>query len=321
MRWGELAFARIAAVALLSLPALLAVSEIIVRESRAEGLSGYLEFDYSRNDTDLTDAGGRTVKTISGSFSQRYNLTLDRKLYPNLNFFASGNFLNRDTSFDTEGLKNDTTTTTLRPYVALNLRTPLYYAEAAYSRNEEKVKTSGFSLTTVRDSIFSTLYWRPDRLPDLKLQYTWDHLYDKERLNVDTVNNNFQVTSNYQPVETLNLYYQGTLRNTELRLADTTVKETVNNGRVNYFNNWRRRRITFGLVYNITNQEIEPPTTGAGEVGLRVFPFAGLSVLSDTPENVVLNSNPALIDGDLAAVSGINLGGGGARPGGRTGPR
>ena len=111
----------------------------------AEGISGYLEFDYNRNDTENKDAGGGSIKTKSDTFTQLYSLTFDRKLYPNLTFLASGIFLNRDTSFDIEGLKNDTTTTTLRPYVSLNLRTPLYYAEGAYSRNEEKVKTSGLS--------------------------------------------------------------------------------------------------------------------------------------------------------------------------------
>jgi hypothetical protein len=293
---------------MLVLSALLAVSGILVRESGAEGISGYLEFDYNRNDIENKDAGGGSIKTKSDTFTQLYSLTFNKKLYPNLNFLASGNFLNRDTSIDTEGLKNDTTTTTLRPYVSLNLRTPLYYAEGAYSRIEEKVKTAGLSTITVRDSFISTLYWKPDRLPDLKLQYIWDHLYDKERLNTDTVSNNFQVTSNYLPVENLRLYYQGSFRNTDLRLSDTTVKETVHNGRVNYSNNWWRRRITFGVDYNITNQEVETTTTGIGEVGLRVFPFAGLSVLSDTPENIVLNSNPALIDGNLEAGVGVNLG-------------
>lgn len=308
MRWRECAFARIAAATMLALPVLLAVSGILVRESRAEGLSGYLEFDYSRNDTENKDSSGQSIKTESDTFSQLYNLTLERKLYPNLNFLASGIFQKRDNSFDIEGLKNDTTTTTLRPYVNLNLRTPLYYAEAAYSRNEEKVKTSGFSLTTVRDSIISTLYWRPDRFPDLKLQFSRDHLYDKDRLSVDTVTDQYQVTSNYTPVEALRLYYQGMFRNTELRLTDTTAKETINNGRVNYSNNWWRRRITFALDYNYNRQDIETTTTGAGDLGFPVFPFGGLSVLSDTPENVVLASSPALTDGNLAAAAGINLG-------------
>jgi hypothetical protein len=295
-------------VAVLALLAFLTVSGNLAGESCAEGISGYLEFDYNRVDAENKAPGGRSIKTKSDTFTQLYNLRFDRKFYPNLNFLASGNFQNVDTSIDIEGLENDTTTTTLRPYVNLNLRTPLYYAEGAYSRFEEKEKNAGLSFTTVRDSFISTLYWKPDRFPDLKLQYLWDHQYDKERVALDTVSNNFQVTSNYLPVENLRLYYQGTLRNTDLRLSDTTVKETFHTGRVNYSNSWWQQRINFGVDYNITNQEVETTTSGVGEVGTRVFPFAGLSVLSDTPDDVVLISNPTLIDGNLAASSGINLG-------------
>ena len=100
MRGGIHGCARIAAVALLALPALLAVPGILVLESPAEGLTGYLEFDYSINDTDIMAAGSRTVRTKSDSFLQLYNLTLQKKLYPNLEFLASGTFQNRDTSFD-----------------------------------------------------------------------------------------------------------------------------------------------------------------------------------------------------------------------------
>lgn len=303
------AIARIAAWTLPVLFALTAVSWISPRESRAEGISGYLEFDYSRNDSDLAAAAGPSIHTKSDTFSQLYSLTLEKRIYPNVNFLASGFFRKRDDSFDVEGLGTDTTTTTLRPYVNLNLRTPLYYAEVAYNRKEEKVKPSEFSpVTTVRDQFISTLYWRPDRFPDLRLQYAWDHLYDKDRLAADTVTNLYVVTSNYQPVEELNLRYQGTLRDTDQQLVDTTTKETVHNGRVNYANQWWRRRISFGLDYNYTRQEIETDTSGSGEVGIPVFPLSGLSAASDIPENVVLVLNPALVDGNLAAGAGINLG-------------
>jgi len=309
MRRGVSPAARSAIPALLALSALFASWGGIPGVSRAEGLSGYVEYDYSRNDTDIVDAGGQSIRAKTDSFSQLYNLTLNRKLYPNLNLLASGIFQKRDVSFESEGAESDATTTTVRPYINLNLRTPLYNAEAAYSRNEEKVKGSGSSpITTVRESVISTLYWKPDRLPDLRLQYSRDRQFDKDRLAVDTTTDQYQATSNYRPVESLTLYYQGTYRDIDLRLSETASKETINNGRVNYSNNWWRRRITFGLDYNITNQGIEIEASGAGEIGVRVFPFSGLSASSDTPENVVLVSNPALVDGSVAAGSGINLG-------------
>jgi hypothetical protein len=310
MQWGTLLRKRRIFAALLVLPATLLASAILSTDSGAEGLSGYLEFEYSRADTELGNSGGQSVDTSSGSLAQLYSLNFDKKLYPNLGVLASGLFQKRDISSDVDGVKSDTATTTLRPYVQLNLRTPLYFAEAAYSRNEEKRKNSGVSpVTTVRESYISTLYWRPDRLPDLRLQYSRDHLYDKERSGLDTITDLYQATSNYRPTGALSLYYHGTLQNTDLRLSGTTTKELNNNGRVNYSNNWWRRRITFGLDYNISNQALETETTGSGEVGLRVFPFAGLSATSVTPENVApLVPNPALIDGDLAAGTGINLG-------------
>lgn len=309
MRWGDLFRARSDSVALLFLPAILLALAILSTDSPAEGLSGYLEFEYNRADTEQKNSGGQSIDTSSDSLSQLYNLNFDRKIYPNLGLLASGLFRKRDISSDTDGTKSDTTTTTLRPYINLNLRTPLYFAEEVYSRNEEKRETSGVSpVTTVRESFISTIFWRPDRFPDLRLQYSRDHLYDKERSSLDTVTDLYQATSNYRPTGNLSLYYQGSFRNTDLRLSETTTKELNNNGRVNYSNNWWRRRITLGLDYNINNQVLETQTSGSGEVGVRVFPFAGLSTTSDTPENVALVSNPALIDGDVTVNTGINLG-------------
>ncbi len=309
MRWGNGPTARTAACTLLLLAGGMAVSGGLATRVRAEGLSGYLEYDYTRSGTETSSAGGPPVRTDSDSFTQLYKLALDRKFFPNLNLNASGIFQKRDTSFETEGVKGDTTTTTLRPYVNLNLRTPLYYAETAYSRNEERVKNSSSSPTdTVRESLFSTLYWRPDRFPDLKLQYSREHLYDKDHLTTDTVTDLFQATSNYRPMEPLSLYYHGLYRITDLRLSDTTTKDTVHNGRVNYANNWWRRRIALGVDYNITNQLAETATSGAGEVGLSVFPFSGMSINSDTPENIALLSNPSLVDSNVTAAAGINLG-------------
>jgi hypothetical protein len=125
---------------------------------------------------------------------------------------------------------------------------------------------------------------------------------------VDTATDQYQLTSNYRPVEPLVLYYRGTIRNSEDRLSGTSTKETTHNGRVNYANAWWRRRITLGIDYNISYRGIDTETTGAGEVGVQVYPFSGLSALSDTPENVPLVSNPAMVDGNFSAGTGINLG-------------
>jgi hypothetical protein len=287
--------------------------------SRADGLSGYLEYTYSKNGTDSVDAGGQSSRTRSDSLSQSYNLTLDKTIYPNLRLSTYGIYQQTDASSENNGVAFDSTTAKIRPYISLSLRTPLYFAEAAYSRNDEKLKTNGSSpVTTVRDLTLGTIYWRPDRFPDFKFQVSREHNYDRNRSIVDTVTDTYQVTSNYRPVEPLWLYYSGSLRDSDMKVSETRTKETTHNGRANYSNSWWRRRITLGMDYNIRKQEIDTETTGAGEVGLPVFPFSGLSALSDTPENVPLVSNAALVDGTLTAGTGLNLGlpppGGDARP-------
>jgi len=309
MHPGKCAARRMAKQAVYAIAALFAASMIFPGRSAAEGLSGYLEFDYSRIDSNLKDATGQSVQTKSDTFIQLYSLTLEKQVYPNLNFLASGVFQQNASSFDIEGLKNDTTTTTLRPYIDLNLKTPLYYGDVSYSRNEEQIKTSGFSPpATIREAYLATLYWKPDRFPDLRLTYARENLYDKDKSNLDITTDLYVLTTRYQPVDPLVLYYRGALRDIEDRVNGTTANETFNNARVTYANQWWQQRVSLGVDYNYTRNDIDTSTSGKGEVNFPVFPFAGLSALSDTPEDVALAPNPALIDGIFAAGAGINLG-------------
>src|SRR5512134_915637 len=143
-----------ATVGLVTLLGLFAILWISPGESRAEGLSGYLEHRYEINDTDSVDAGGQSVRTHTESLFQLYNITLDKRLYPNLRVLASGIFRRLDASTEVNGVESETTLTAHRPHVSLNLRTPLYQADADYSRNEEKIKSSGSpSFTTVRELV------------------------------------------------------------------------------------------------------------------------------------------------------------------------
>lgn len=56
----------------------------------AEGLRGFLELSYVNSDNQSTDAGNVTTTTKSSSILQRYNLSLDRMLYPTLRFTGGG---------------------------------------------------------------------------------------------------------------------------------------------------------------------------------------------------------------------------------------
>jgi hypothetical protein len=67
------------------------------------------------------------------------------------------------------------------------------------------------------------------------------------------------------------------------------------------------------VTYNVTVRTSRPSVGGeGGEVPLPVNAFAGLSALSDTPVTTTLSPNPPLIDGNLTASAGLNLGVSGA---------
>jgi hypothetical protein len=301
-----------------ALLALIAVSTILSGRSGAEGLSGYLEYNYSKTDSESVDATGRSTKQQFDSFLQRYSVTLDKKFFPNLGILAGGFFDKQATNVDLDGQESDSSKTTIRPYVNLYLRTPLYYAEADYNRNEEKTKVSGVSsVTTVREAYTSTVYWKPEGSPDAKVQYARNDNFDKERKFLDTTENRFEFTTQYWPVKSVYLRYKGFIDERKDRLNGTTADEVNHDGKFTYSDSWWQRRVSVSSDYSFSNDETKIVAGGAGEVGFRVFPLAGLSLITDFPETGALDSNPSLVDGDLAIGAGINLGlpgSGDARP-------
>ena len=58
----------------------------------AEGISGSVEFNYSTIDTKTEDASGASATSKTDSFLQRYNLNLEKTIYPYLRFRAGGIF-------------------------------------------------------------------------------------------------------------------------------------------------------------------------------------------------------------------------------------
>lgn len=299
--------------------AMIALSGMLAGQSAAEGLTGYLEFNYSASDTETMDASGQSLKSSSGSFAQRYSITLDKRIYPNLSVLGGGFFEREDSTFESGGVEGDLARTSIRPFAILRLRTPLYGAEAAYTRNEEKLKVTGLSpAPTVRETYSSTAYWKPDGFPEVKLEYFRTNNFDRDRRILDTTADRVGFKTIYRPVSPLDLRYQLFLDEKTDRIAGTTIDDTTHNARITYSDAWWRRRISVDSDYNFIRNETRTHAAGAGEVSFQLFPFAGLSAISDTPETVVLDANLLLVDGNLSAGAGLNLGlpppGGDARP-------
>ncbi len=100
----------------------------------AGGISGYLEYNYSNNDSRSTDAAGTTTKTRTENFAQKYRLALTQNPYPNLAVNAGGFFEIDKALIETDGQRTDATATKLRPYADMTLSTPLVTAGGGYNR-------------------------------------------------------------------------------------------------------------------------------------------------------------------------------------------
>src|SRR6266545_2474419 len=83
----------------------------------ANNINGFLEWNYSLLDTTSKSAAGdiSTIKTTG--FNQRYNLSLDVNLYPNLRLMSGGIFEDQTNTIKTNGSSRDSSTKVLRPFL------------------------------------------------------------------------------------------------------------------------------------------------------------------------------------------------------------
>src|SRR3990172_3769780 len=268
----------------------------------ADGINGFVELNYNALDTKTSDATGLSTESKQSSILERYNLSLERSLYPYLKLRAGGLFEKTFTNITIDDVDTRSSDAKTNPFVDLTLRNPFITAGAGYNKREEKQDTRGLSSsTTIRDTYNAIFGLRPEGLPTLDTLFMRTDAYDKARLFQNNENDYFSLSSRYKPVKDLDLRYQFTSDESKNRLTDLDVKVLTQTGKATYSGQFFNNRISLYSSYNIIQQETEAPA-------LQLFPFSGLSAINDTPSNGALDPNPVLIDGDLTAGSGINIG-------------
>ncbi len=268
----------------------------------ADGINGFAEFNYNALDATTRDATGLSTELKQSSILERYNLTLERTIYPYLKLRAGGLFEKTMTNVSTDDTDTRSSITKINPFADLTLNNPFVTAGAGYNQREQKQETRGLpSFTTIRDTYNVLFGLRPEGLPTLDTLFMRTDTRDRAHLFQDNENDYFSLSSRYKPVKDLDLRYQFTSNDAKDRLTDLDVKVVTHTGRATYTGQFFNKRISLYSSYNIIRQETGAPS-------LQLFPFSGLSSIDDTPANGALNPNPALVDGDLTASSGINIG-------------
>jgi len=281
----------------------------LVDLASADGIHGNLEFNYTNFTSTTKNVTGDTTQTTTDSFKQKYNLQLDKKIFPNLRLDAGTRFEKTDSSFESNGDETDVTDTRLTPFVGLRLYTPLYTAGARYDWREDKRKVSGSpSASVINESFKTILGWRPEGFPSMDMRYENSKRYDQDRSVIDITEDFYSLNLIYDSIEGLYIKYRPSYRETNDNVNAFEEQTRTHSGEARYGNQFFDNRLSLYTNYRISHTETKTLSQIGGESSLQLFPFSGLSAIDDTPVEGALDQNPALIDGDLTASSGINIG-------------
>jgi hypothetical protein len=235
---------------------------------------------------------------------------MEKTIFPKLKFELSADFekdLQKAKIGDLDTI--DTTNTRVRPYARLTLQDPLYKAGVGYYLREAKVDTAGLPSTTLTQEDYEAIFgWKPVGFPTIDARYTRTNTWDKDRTNVDNTEDRLQLISEYS-YGGFDFKYYGTFTDTKARAIGLDTTDTTNNARGSYYNTLLDGRLQLNASYDYTSSTTKATSTGqGGTVSLQRFPFQGLSINNDTPTLVTLLPNVSLIDGNIAASAGINIG-------------
>jgi hypothetical protein len=234
---------------------------------------------------------------------------LSKIIYPYLTFEAGTFFEWNNLHTETDDVDADLEDRTLRPFVALRLTNPIYRAGLEYRRTEiNEINPNAPNTESFRDEVDSILEWRPLELPQVSLRYNYVHSYDDPE-TVDTVEKLLEVASNYSPWRELRLDYNYSRDDTENRITNFDTLEQTHFGRLNYSQGFWKNRLRLNGSYNIRYNTLEFPGGAGGTAEVALQRSQGLFEPDNSPEDGELTQLvPALIDGNVTASAGINIG-------------
>jgi len=271
-----------------------------------EGITGYMEMDYSNVSLRTTDPSGNTTKTELNTYVPTFNINLNYDLYPKLNLSAGATYQANIIAPVNEQSGGEVDVRTFRPYVWLSLRDPLYSGTVGYNEQEATTRTSGQTTTLTQQNYNAYFTWKPDGFPTTKILWNLTNTTDEPRSSVDLQKDYVFLKSEYV-YKGLDVWYAGTYQNTQNKISNSDSTQFGNEGRLIYNTMLFNGRTSISTDNRLNVTEFTNTSGGQGQLGLPVIPFVGLSSLNNTPTNGTLNSNPALIDGNLTASAGIDL--------------
>ncbi|GFO70423.1 hypothetical protein GMLC_40020 [Geomonas limicola] len=270
--------------------------------ARADGISGYLEYLYGTSSMKTRDISGVSSSTRNDSFLQRYNLAMDKTLYPLLTLSAGGLYEDTNAHATTDGISSDSSTTRLSPYVDLALKNNFVSSGLGYRRREETTSSNGQSTPKlIQNEYTANLGWRPAGLPTFSLFYTKRDFYDELRTSQDLQTESYTWSSTFREIKGLEVNYGGSYSQNRNNLLQSETQSFANSGRIAYSDSYLGNRVLFHTGYSFALQNSTIISHGTAGL-LYTAQTAQSQLFATTPDTTVVPPT-TVTSGALTAVS------------------
>jgi hypothetical protein len=217
-------------------------ASVMAQEGARVNVRANVEYQYADIESKDEDTGDRTDSDFS-RLKQKYDVELQKELFPFLEFRTGGIFELIDVSNTTERPdpdfldplpeKTGGKERTRWLYAELNLDTPLYTAATAYRRREFEFDPRFFPKTEISREEFSGLFrWRPVGFPlfdlDIDSVHTWDQ---DDTVDLDADRLIFKSRYGYKDFD---YDYTYTRNDTKEKIEDTGSLIQLHNGLIQY---------------------------------------------------------------------------------------
>lgn len=285
--------------------------------ARGADVALQLQPGYSYSTVDTRDATGQEHRLEGSTWLQRYRLTLDLPIYPQV-ILSAGGLLdwNRGTG-SVDGAHSSSDTKQWIGFAHLRAGSPLLSAGLDYDRRDTygESTTGGITATQPRqvsDSYGASVGWHPADLPSLDLQLHRVDSYDWTRKEIDRTFQDALLSTRYRPVDPVDLGLSIRGEQADDRITQVLTRGLTESVRATYSDSYLGGRASAYVSYNGAARVQTVSASGAaGTVPTLQVPAAGLSIVEvfpAIPTQVTLSPNAALVDGNTTVSSGINLG-------------
>lgn len=284
--------------------------------ARGDGIGATAEVSYTNGTTTTTDATGRSSTILSSLVPQRYRLSIDKQLYPYLILNASGLYQWTPGWTTTDGVESTVDNQRWSVFGSLTIGPPVLNATPYYIRRQEFVTLGGGGVSVRSPTLVNQAYgvytgWNPAGLPLINLRVGRSENFDSKREFQDTRSDEVVFNVSYLEVENLALRYSLRWSNGEDFLTRVQTTDLSQGAQVSWAGSYFERRLSTSINYNVGYRTGSVQSSGSGTVSVQQFPVGGLSLVETFPsipsQNTLL-PNPALIDGDVLASAGIDIG-------------